>query len=90
MTASEAYAKLRDRCVRYWGFHPDCSGSVADLWDQLSRNSAFKTVGITTAPMIVAELAALVDLQRQELEALRTMERAVKRAVDALPGDKQP
>lgn len=88
MTASESgYADLRKTCVRYWGFHPDCSGSVADLWSQLGKEPCFRTVGETSAPMLIADMAALIDLQRAEIASLKRLARAVKEATDAHYGD---
>lgn len=87
--SDKGYGDLRDRCIRLWGFHRDASGSVADLWGALSKEPCFRTVGETSAPMLVAEMAALIDIQRHELASLQRLERRIKAAVDELAGDER-
>ena len=66
MESVERYAKLRDRCLRYWNLHPDCSGSVADLWHKTGN-----IIAETSAPALFGDAADLIDIQRRELEAAR-------------------
>lgn len=83
-TASEeGYSMLRAKCVRYWGFHPDASGSVAELWRELEKSPTFRNVGETSAPMLLADFADLINVQRKEIESLKRLASAVRSAVDA-------
>lgn len=73
----KGYANLRDRCVKVWKLHPDCSGSVADLWNKFGMKDE------PSAALLFHDLAALIDVQRAEIEALERLHRAVAEAVNA-------
>lgn len=68
MESYERYGKLRDRCLRFWNLHPDSSGSVADLWH---KNGGI--IAETSASNLFGDAADLIDLQRRELEAARSV-----------------
>lgn len=68
MESYERYGKLRDRCLRHWNLHPDSSGSVADLWHKNSN-----VITESSAPALFADAVDLIDIQRRELEAARSV-----------------
>lgn len=72
MESYDRYAKLRTRCLRYWNLHPDASGSVAELWQ---RNG--HVTSETSAPALFGDAADLIDIQRRELEAARSVIKAL-------------
>lgn len=72
MESYKRYAKLRTRCLLFWNLHPDASGSVGDLWHRTSR-----TLTETSAPSLFGDAADLIDIQRRELEAARSVIKAL-------------